>query len=232
MTASLSLTLRPTLKNRNLAKLIRTNQIRQNIREWKLFQLQITSLYSDQDWLYLPGGFSRCGICILSKEKKRRIYPPSSHTLWNQGLSSGLRKLCPGCNPRASLLSRCSSEYLCAATRRITSPKASPDLWSSRPNLMGHQSSNPHQPAQWISQTPIWSRPGPSQRALTPTKCKSEVAPLGQRPARVYPCPQAMWPGWPGPVPPGKRNRKTGRPKKTARPHTHTLRPPSWCTGH
>lgn len=112
-----------------------------------------------------------------------------------------------------------SSEWLCAVNRPITSPKACPDLWSSGPNLMGHQSSNPHQPAQWISTTRIWSRPCPSQRALTPTKCKSEVAPLGQRPAGVYPHPQVMWPDWPDPMPPGNWSSgsgesKTGRPKK------------------
>lgn len=99
-----------------------------------------------------------------------------------------------------------SSKSLCTVTRPIISPKACPDLWSSRPNLMGHQSSNPHQPAQWISATRIWSHPGPSQRPLTPTKHKSEVAPLGQRPAGVYPHPQVMWPDWPDPAPPGNRN--------------------------
>ncbi len=60
-------------------------------------------------------------------------------------------------------------------------------LWSFRPNLMGHQSPNPPQPAQWISATRIWSHPCPSQRPFRPTHCKCEAAPLGPRPAWVYP---------------------------------------------
>lgn len=60
-------------------------------------------------------------------------------------------------------------------------------LWFCRPNLMGHQSPNPPQPAQWISATRIWSHAGPSQRPFRPSNCKSEVATLGPRPAWVYP---------------------------------------------
>lgn len=110
---------------------------------------------------------------------------------------------------------------------RITLPKASPDLWSSRPNLMGHQSPNPPQPAQWISATRIRSHPGPSQRGFRPTNCKSEAASLGPRPAWVYPWPQVKWPYWPDRVPSGKWNSSSregerGRPtRKDQHGQTH-----------